>query len=502
VRQAFGGSEWKSAIRSLERNEHPCNVNNSIHMKTHSSSGLLLGLNPGFGLTVCVTVCCFCILLTPSGSYAQADLQATTFNSLLPNPTPSGSAPTNLSWSYRYNGPQSVSFMTVLTDFYFSRNDVFGDADDTFWVQNRRDFTFSPPVVGFNNTITLGIPATNAAYRVPAGLTGSFYVFYRLSYAPGTLVDNVPANNVARLPGTFSITGLDTDPPTVTSIARLNPAGQLTRSNSVTWRVTFSEQVTNVSTNDFTLVDLDGTLAGESLTSVNSGAGTNIDVTANTGSGSGRLRLDVLAAVATIQDTANNSLNANFTSGDIYLIDRSAPTTVDVVDVTPDPRFSAVTNVDVVFSEPIDLSTFGFADLSLTSNGVSVALNSGVTASAVSGSTYRVNGLAAFTAAPAAYVLSVNGSGINDLAGNSGIGAASDSWSVIRPSLSIRKATNSVVISWPALADGYVLESRVNLGPPGADWSTVGTVPVVVGNQKTIALTSPAGNEFFRLRRP
>ena len=121
--------------------------------------------------------------------------------------------------------------------------------------------------------------------------------------------------------------GPDITPPTVTSIARLTPASQYVNGGSVTWRVTFSEHVDNVSTGDFTLVDVSGNLSGEAISSVSASSGTKIDVTATVGnSGEGDLRLDVLASTATITDDAGNILNVSFTSGQAFTVDRTAPT--------------------------------------------------------------------------------------------------------------------------------------------------------------------------------
>src|SRR5439155_1170960 len=108
-------------------------------------------------------------------------------------------------------------------------------------------------------------------------------------------------------------------PPSVVSVDRLTPSGQATSAGSVVWRVTFSEHVNSVSTADFTLVDISGTIAGESITSVSASSGATIDVTVETGnSGSGSLRLDVIVPGSTITDDLGNSLNSSFTNGQVY----------------------------------------------------------------------------------------------------------------------------------------------------------------------------------------
>lgn len=122
------------------------------------------------------------------------------------------------------------------------------------------------------------------------------------------------------------VTEGDSTPPTVTSIERLTPAGEFTNAAQVVYRVTFSEQVNNVGLADFTLLDLAGTITGESVAAVSAASGTVIDVTVATGSaGDGDLRLDVLTTAATISDGAGNALNADFTAGELYRVDRTGP---------------------------------------------------------------------------------------------------------------------------------------------------------------------------------
>ncbi len=110
--------------------------------------------------------------------------------------------------------------------------------------------------------------------------------------------------------------------------------------------------------------------------------------------------------------------------------DSVGPEVADVIDVSPDPRTTAVASVDVIFNEELNLSTFDFSDITMTRGGVSVPLDATVTTSLVSGTTYRISGLTAFTASEGAYVLTVLGAGIEDIAGNAGTTNASDTWAV------------------------------------------------------------------------
>ena len=138
-------------------------------------------------------------------------------------------------------------------------------------------------------------------------------------------VDN--ATNVEASPiVTFTI---DTTPPFVVSINRANPSP--TNAASVSWTVTFSEPVNGVDATDFQLVKT-GAIAGESITSVTpAGPASVYTVTANTGTGSGTLGLN-LVDDDSIADIATNPLGTSTGAGDgsftgqVYVIDKDAPT--------------------------------------------------------------------------------------------------------------------------------------------------------------------------------
>ena len=93
--------------------------------------------------------------------------------------------------------------------------------------------------------------------------------------------------------------------------------------------------------------------------------------------------------------------------------------------ITPDPRNTAVSTVEVVFSTPINSSTFTTTAVSLMRDGNAVPLG-GLTISVVSGTTYRVSGLEGFTATAGTYVLQVDVTKVKDLAGEAGTGVATD----------------------------------------------------------------------------
>ena len=100
----------------------------------------------------------------------------------------------------------------------------------------------------------------------------------------------------------------------------------------------------------------------------------------------------------------------------------------NIAQVSPNPRNSNVASIDITFNKPINTSSLAASALSLTDNNGANLINSGVTLSLVSGSTYEINGLSGLTTAQGSYVLTVNAAGITDQYGTPGSGSVSTSW--------------------------------------------------------------------------
>ena len=67
------------------------------------------------------------------------------------------------------------------------------------------------------------------------------------------------------------------------------------------------------------------------------------------------------------------------------------------------------------------------------------------------------------------------------------------------PLLSISRSGNKIIVSWPSSATGFRLQQNPNSAT--ANWST-STGVVDNGTTKSLTLTSPSGNLFFRLINP
>ncbi|MFN0055003.1 MAG: YDG domain-containing protein, partial [Planctomycetales bacterium] len=161
----------------------------------------------------------------------------------------------------------------------------------------------------------------------------------------------------------------------------------------------------------FNYVDLD---FGDA--SMNSGRSASVGIKATGAQGVDRLLV--------AKDSAVHPLIG---SGKAILLDRTRPGG-DVIDVTPDPRSTSVSSIDVTFTEAIDPSIFDYRDLTLTRSGGANLITSGVSVALVSGTTWRISGLSGLTGSTGTYVLSVAMSGIVDTLGHRGAGSISDTW--------------------------------------------------------------------------
>jgi len=70
------------------------------------------------------------------------------------------------------------------------------------------------------------------------------------------------------------------------------------------------------------------------------------------------------------------------------------------------------------------------------------------------------------------------------------------------PSLGVaRTATNTVALSWPSPSIGFALQQNTN-GIATVNWSNVLTAPTDNGTTRTVIISPPSGNRFYRLRNP
>jgi hypothetical protein len=72
-------------------------------------------------------------------------------------------------------------------------------------------------------------------------------------------------------------------------------------------------------------------------------------------------------------------------------------------------------------------------------------------------------------------------------------------WSVV-PSLTISRAEQNVVLSWPTNASGFTLQSALNVNPP-INWIDCTNVPAIVGTQCMVTNIASNAFQFYRLKK-
>jgi hypothetical protein len=72
---------------------------------------------------------------------------------------------------------------------------------------------------------------------------------------------------------------------------------------------------------------------------------------------------------------------------------------------------------------------------------------------------------------------------------------------LIDPILAVQTLTNSVVLTWPATAPDYVLQSTTGLAPPLV-WTAVPQMPVLTNGEYLVNLAVTNSSTLFRLSRP
>jgi hypothetical protein len=295
------------------------------------------------------------------------------------------------------------------------------------------------------------------------------------------------AGNAMGVPadGTAAAAGVG-ERPTVASITRLTPASEYTNSDGVTWRVTFSENVSGIAYGDFTVTQVSGSNTGFGVGSVNNASGLNLNVTAGpTLDGSGVIRLDVLAASATIVDDAGNALTADFTGGATYACDKVAPAVVAPADFTTSDTTPTV-------SSTASDDNSGVASISIALNsknyGATVAQPGALSTSWSANVTDALTGTD-----PTTYPVTIT---VTDRAGNTGTGSFNIEKDTRVPETTVANLTTSDTT--PDLSGTAVTKvnrdlASVNVTVNGKTYAaaTSGTKP-----NFTWTLTIPNGDEL------
>ena len=275
----------------------------------------------------------------------------------------------------------------------------------------------------------------------------------------------------------YALTVFDASP-TPENISRSNPAGESTNANEVVFAVSFSEDVQNVDTSDFS-VNGSGT-TGASVTAV-SGSGSSYTVTVDVGDAEeGEVNLDV-ANTTGIQDLTGNDLSTVTPTGtdQSYTLDNTAPT-VQIQNVPAETNGAFTATFE--FSE--DVNDFVLGDITV-GNGTAGSFT------AVDGNTYTAQ---ITPTAEGTVTIDVGGSVATDDAGNNNTAAsqASTQYDATVPTVQIQNVPADTNGAFTATFEFSEDVNDFVLGDIAVGNGTAGSFTAVDGNTYTAQITPTA----------
>ncbi|MFK8401434.1 DUF4347 domain-containing protein [Pseudomonas sp. BGr12] len=206
-------------------------------------------------------------------------------------------------------------------------------------------------------------------YTVQAGDNDADGISVSGLSANGATLRDVAGNNMNLTLNNVGVTSgviVDTVAPTPSAIVTLDPSP--TNAGSVRYTVTFSEGVSGVDLNDFSLAS-SGTAAG-SLSVLQQIDARTYQITVSGVSGTGTLGLNLNASGTGILDAAGNPLSGGLT-GAVYSVDRDAPT-VTAVNVPPGALHSVGDTLDFVVQTSEGVVVGGSPQLAIDMGGRTV----------------------------------------------------------------------------------------------------------------------------------
>ena len=297
-------------------------------------------------------------------------------------------------------------------------------------------------------------------------------------------------------------------PPTVEGITRQAPASETTNATSITYRVTFSETVTGLDTADFTLTKT-GSIAG-TVASVSMISGSEYDVTVNSISGDGTLRLDIKPSGTGIMDTDSMAIEGGYTNGQTYTIDTSAPTILSAVR-------DSDTQITVTMSENCPLaaqSSDGGFTVTKTGDGTAYTVSKISQTADQSQIVLTVSDISSAGAAGVTVVYTAGGNGtVQDATGNAlatdSTGVSITAWDTDAPTvLSINRqnpvaaTTNAASIIWRVTFSEAVTgvdATDFRLTKTGTADGTIASVSSISGASIDVTVHAVSGDGTLRL---
>jgi hypothetical protein len=243
----------------------------------------------------------------------------------------------------------------------------------TYTNANNVNLTSADVELGYSGTSGGTVTILNGATTTPtiqiSGVLGNGS--YTISIKAGTSEDSGGIKDTGA--GPSSAVTVDNSSPFVSSVNLLTPPSSPTNAVTLIYRVTFSESVSGVDISDFNLTTT-GTASG-TISSLSAESGTNIDVTIESVSGDGTMRLDLKNSGTGIIDLAGNAISGGFTTGQVYTIDQTPPVPV-ITSSASNPTNTSPIPFTINFSEPV--TGFSLSDISVSAGtkGSFVEVNS------------------------------------------------------------------------------------------------------------------------------
>jgi hypothetical protein len=292
--------------------------------------------------------------------------------------------------------------------------------------------TFRYTVVAGDTSSDLDYVATNSLALNGGTITGAIGDAILTLPSPGSTGSLRANKNIVIDNGTA---------PSTISFSRQTPNSPSTNANTITFRVTFSEGVTNVDSTDFVATGTTGT-----PTAVNAVSPSAYDVTVSGGdlnNFNGIVGLN-LSPGQNIVDAGGNALPTTEPSIDeIYTVDNIAPTvSINRAATQADPTDVLPVSFEIVFSEPIDVSTFGVNDISQTGTANSVTWD---IKDAGDHQTFALTAIS--LASNGTLIPSISANRVTDLAGNNNTPSTGNSVTFndsTRPAVTINQASTQV----------------------------------------------------------
>lgn len=178
--------------------------------------------------------------------------------------------------------------------------------------------------------------------------------------------------------------------------------------------------------------------------------------------------------------------------------DNTAPQVLDIVDVAPDPRNTAVDTLTVAFTEAITPDSFNAQDLTLTLNNGTNLITNAVTINVLNASTFEIQNLTGLTGNVGQYQFTLDATGVQDLSGNSGTSSVNESWVFTgdRPSVATITGFTSNLLTAPV--DSFEVTFTEAIDPNSFDVSDLTLTRDDGGNliNKTVTLTQLTDTTF------